>query len=101
MFLFIQADPNLTPKFKIAFDFRFTFTQSCQCFYNNAIQNLPAPSCLGPIIPLDQPSPCIFSGSLDCKPGQDAENCGGATRPLPPLNCTAATATAALRVRRQ
>ena len=32
----IQGDP----KFHIALDFRFTFTHSCQCFYNNAIQQL-------------------------------------------------------------
>ncbi len=50
-------------KFQIAFDFRFTFSHSCLCFYNNAIQQLtltlppspppspPGPS-PGPVLPM-------------------------------------------------
>ena len=100
------------PKFQIAFAFRFTL--SCQCFYNNAIQQLtltlpPRPPY--PPLPLLRASPAhVFwvSDSLGRKQGQHAENCCmhaaplrgggrcGAARRLPPLLHCAATAGDAL-----
>ena len=100
---FDQGDP----KFHIAFDFRFAFTHSCQCFYNNAIQQLTLTIPPRPPLPIP-PRPLPWASRahaffLRLVGPQTGAACWKLQRSCapPPLPRAAVAATAALHGRRQ